>query len=257
MSGDSRGAIARPAPAGLQRWKMQKTIVIDGERVEYTLERKRVKNINLRIKPDGSIYVSAARGVPVAAIERMMLANAPYITAHREKAAARMERLRDCADGRAVRLFGAVCPVEVYAGTKNAVELEAGRVIISLRDARNAELRQKTLDKWLRAQCEAAVTACCGRVYPAFAARGIAWPEIRFRRMTSRWGSCQPTRGVLTFNTGLVHADEQCIEYVVAHEFCHFLHPDHSPAFRAELARIIPDWRERKKRLNDTPLPSL
>lgn len=130
---------------------MQKTIVIDGERVEYTLERKRVKNINLRIKPDGSIYVSAARGVPVAAIERMMLANAPYITAHREKAAARMERLRDCADGRAVRLFGAVCPVEVYAGTKNAVELEAGRVIISLRDARNAELRQKTLDKWLRA----------------------------------------------------------------------------------------------------------
>lgn len=236
---------------------MLKTIMIDGERVEYTLERKRVKNINLRIKPDGSIYVSAARGVPMAAIERMMLENAPYVAAHRQKAAARMERLCDCADGRAVRLFGAVCPVEVRAGAKNAVEYSAGRVVISLRDVQDDELRQKTLDKWLRAQCVAAVTACCERVYPAFAARGVKWPEIRFRRMTSRWGSCQPTRGVLTFNTGLVHADAQCIEYVVAHEFCHFLHPDHSPAFHAELAALIPDWRERKKRLNDTPLPSL
>lgn len=236
---------------------MLKTIMIDGERVEYTLERKRVKNINLRIKPDGSIYVSAARGVPMAAIERMMLENAPYVAAHRQKAAARMERLRDCADGRAVRLFGAVCPVEVRAGAKNAVEYSAGRVVISLRDVQDDELRQKTLDKWLRAQCVAAVTACCERVYPAFAARGVKWPEIRFRRMTSRWGSCQPMRGVLTFNTGLVHADAQCIEYVVAHEFCHFLHPDHSPAFHAELAALIPDWRERKKRLNDTPLPSL
>lgn len=236
---------------------MLKTIMIDGERVEYTLERKRVKNINLRIKPDGSIYVSAARGVPMAAIERMMLENAPYVAAHRQKAAARMERLCDCADGRAVRLFGAVCPVEVRAGAKNAVEYSAGRVVISLRDVQDDELRQKTLDKWLRAQCVAAVTACCERVYPAFAARGVKWPEIRFRRMTSRWGSCQPPRGVLTFNTGLVHADAQCIEYVVAHEFCHFLHPDHSPAFHAELAALIPDWRERKKRLNDTPLPSL
>lgn len=236
---------------------MLKTIMIDGERVEYTLERKRVKNINLRIKPDGSIYVSAARGVPMAAIERMMLENAPYVAAHRQKAAARMERLRDCADGRAVRLFGAVCPVEVRAGAKNAVEYSAGRVVISLRDVQDDELRQKTLDKWLRAQCVAAVTACCERVYPAFAARGVKWPEIRFRRMTSRWGSCQPTRGVLTFNTGLVHADAQCIEYVVAHEFCHFLHPEHSPAFHAELAALIPDWREREKRLNDTPLPSL
>lgn len=106
---------------------MLKTIMIDGERVEYTLERKRVKNINLRIKPDGSIYVSAARGVPMAAIERMMLENAPYIVAHREKAAARMERLRDCADGRAVRLFGAVCPVEVRTGGEERRGVQRGQ----------------------------------------------------------------------------------------------------------------------------------
>lgn len=236
---------------------MLKTIVIGGEPLEYTLEHKRVKNINLRIKPDGSVYVSAARGVPMAAIERMLLENAEYIAQYRRAAEERMARLRGCAEGREVRLFGKVCPVELREGAKNAVEYGAGRVTVTLRDVHDDGLRQRTLDKWLRAQCVAAVTDCCERVYPALAVRGVSWPEIRFRRMKSRWGSCQPTRGVLTFNTGLVHADAECIEYVVAHEFCHFLHPDHSPEFRAELARLIPDWRERKKRLNDTPFPDL
>ena len=97
----------------------------------------------------------------------------------------------------------------------------------------------------------------CARVYPTFEAMGVAYPEIKLRRMTSRWGSCRPKTGVLTFNTGLIHADEACIEYVVTHEFCHFIHPDHSPAFHALMTRLMPDWRERKKRLNNTPFPGV
>lgn len=74
-------------------------------------------------------------------------------------------------------------------------------------------------------------------------------PEIRFRRMKSRWGSCQPVRGVLTFNSALIHVPERCIEYVVLHELCHFIRPDHSPRFRVELDALMPDWRERQKEI--------
>ena len=98
---------------------MQKEITLRGERVEYTLERKRVKNINLRIRPDGSIYVSAARGVPQPAIDRLILSNADYILEHRRRAGERMEKLRDCAEGRAVRLFGRSCPIYVRQGAGN------------------------------------------------------------------------------------------------------------------------------------------
>ncbi|MFR4476737.1 MAG: M48 family metallopeptidase [Ruminococcus callidus] len=41
---------------------------------------------------------------------------------------------------------------------------------------------------------------------------------------------------MLTFNLRLLAAPVRCIEYVVIHEFTHFLHPDHSPAFYAEIA---------------------
>jgi len=38
---------------------------------------------------------------------------------------------------------------------------------------------------------------------------------------------------------------------VVYHEFCHFLHPDHSKKFYACLSKFVPDWKERKKRLGE------
>lgn len=53
------------------------------------------------------------------------------------------------------------------------------------------------------------------------------------------------------------HAEQQidfypkeAIEYVVVHEFAHFAHPDHSRAFWALVAEIMPDYKERKKLLN-------
>ena len=82
-----------------------------------------------------------------------------------------------------------------------------------------------------------------------FEAKGVAFPEIRFRRMVAQWGNCRPTRGVLTFNLRLLAAPVRCIEYVVIHEFTHFLHPDHSPAFYAEIAAELPDWKQLQETL--------
>ena len=38
-------------------------------------------------------------------------------------------------------------------------------------------------------------------------------------------------------------------EYVVVHEFCHFAHPNHSPAFWAAVEKVLPDYRQREKLL--------
>ncbi|HHU04079.1 MAG TPA: M48 family metallopeptidase, partial [Fastidiosipila sp.] len=40
-----------------------------------------------------------------------------------------------------------------------------------------------------------------------------------------------------------------CIEYVVVHELCHFIQPNHSQDFYRLLAAIRPDWKEQKQKL--------
>lgn len=87
-------------------------------------------------------------------------------------------------------------------------------------------------------------------VYPTFAPYGAPYPVLRIRKMKSRWGSCSPSRGIITLNSLLAAYPRRLIEYVAVHEFCHFLVPNHSPAFYAQLTRALPDWRRRKAELN-------
>ncbi len=89
----------------------------------------------------------------------------------------------------------------------------------------------------------------CDRVYPYFKEKGIEYPQIKFRRMISQWGNCRKEKGILTFNKNLMYAPYDCIEYVVMHEFTHFLQPNHSRLFYNELSKICPDWKERRNLL--------
>ena len=53
----------------------------------------------------------------------------------------------------------------------------------------------------------------------------------------------------ILLNTELLRAPSYCIDYVIAHELCHLRHRDHGSKFQRLLTRMMPDWRERKARL--------
>ena len=106
-----------------------------------------------------------------------------------------------------------------------------------------------------------ALSAVLHRILPLWEARmGVRVRRVTIREMTSRWGSCRKDRATLTINLRLARVPEELIEQVLVHELCHLFHPDHSPAFYAEMTRFLPDWPERKKRLDRfdlRPLPPL
>ncbi len=231
---------------------MEKTIWLGEDEIPYTLERKRVKNINLRVKKDGSVYVSAHPRAPLQVIEDFLRAKAGFIF----KARSYYKTLADLApppieykEGERFYLLGEPYLLSVCAGKKNSVDAANGRLLLTVKDPSDTALKERVLTKWKRELCRAAVTELCERVYPLFAARVSSFPVLRFRQMRSRWGSCQPKAGVLTFNYALAEVPLPCVEYVVMHEFTHFLHPDHSARFYAALASFMPDYKERRKRL--------
>ena len=55
---------------------MTRTVILGGRKIRYELQRKKVKNVNLRIRADGSVSVSASRGVPEEKIEEFLLEKA-------------------------------------------------------------------------------------------------------------------------------------------------------------------------------------
>ena len=74
------------------------------------------------------------------------------------------------------------------------------------------------------------VKACVPPLVEQWAAILDVHPKtIAYRNMKSRWGSCQPETGRICFNIRLALYPPECLEYVVVHELCHFLEPNHGP----------------------------
>ena len=224
-------------------------IVLGDRAVDYVLERKRVRNINLRVRPDGSVRVSCPLLTPQSRIDAFLRAEEKRILAaltRAEAAAKRRPEPEHCADGETLSVWGEPVTLRIRRGSRGGAALEGNELWLTVRDPDDEGQRRRALERWQKQSCEEALTAMCRRLHPAFASRGVAFPELRFRRMSSRWGSCQPKTGVVTFNLRLCELPAACVLYVAAHELTHFLQPNHSAAFYAELARVLPDWAERR-----------
>ena len=93
-------------------------------------------------------------------------------------------------------------------------------------------------------------TAMSDKVYPAFAqVLNGQKPTIKVRSMVSKWGVCFMRRRQITFALQLYKMPEAAQIYVVVHEYCHFLQPNHSRAFWAEVEKLLPDWKAREELL--------
>lgn len=71
--------------------------------------------------------------------------------------------------------------------------------------------------------------------------------RVRVRKMQTRWGSCNHTKGYLNFSLSLIERDPRFVEYVVLHELAHLIHANHGADFYALIAQIMPDFRARIK----------
>ena len=225
---------------------MKHLLYLDGKPIEYTLERKRVKNINLRVR-GGEIYVSAARWVPRSVIERFLLSRGELLLRAAEQSV--QKAARRWVSGERLLYLGREVALRIEQGGRPSVSLSGGELLVRLRESDDPGRVERAVSKWYRAESERLCRAACDRLYPHFAPLGVPRPEIRMRAMRSCWGNCRPECAVVTFNALLAAVPEEDIEYVAAHELTHFLHADHSPAFYAALGRVIPDWKARRAAL--------
>ena len=230
---------------------MIRTIELDGRKIEYDLQRKKVKNINLRIRPDMSVSVSANIAVPLGYIESFLRSKSDHILRALDRFASRQPQQTKLlyVSGEMHNLFGNEAELIVIEGGSDGVIFDSGRIILTVADTSDTLRKKRVIDAWRRSLCEYALRGICEKIYPAFREYGIAFPELRFRKMKSRWGSCQPARGVVTFNTHLTEVPMPAVEYVAMHEFVHFLEPNHSKRFYAHLTRLMPDWTSRRNML--------
>ena len=136
-------------------------------------------------------------------------------------------------------LRGGLVPLEWRAGRYASVRDGDGAVVVAL----PAGAPRTALVRALRDFYEAQARADTGRWLARHLAGLPRAPRrVRFRPMSSQWGSLSPD-GTVSMDLALVLARPSAFEYVLVHELCHLVRADHSRAFWHEVEARFPAWR--------------
>ena len=166
---------------------MAKTINING--IEIALQKKKIKNLHLRVRPDGRVFLSVPYWVSEAEAVRFARENSEWLRVQKQK----MEEM----------------PGKDYYETRKEELEEKIRLLLP-------EWEERT---------------------------GLFCESWHTRYMTSRWGSCIPSKKRLCFNLQLADQPEECLNYVILHELLHLRYPGHGADFKQELSRYMPGWK--------------
>lgn len=206
------------------------------------------QTLAIEVHPDSRVLVRAPVDCPEAVIAERMQKRAGWIS----RQLAEFERYRprtparQYINGESHLYLGRQYRLKLVPGDAASVKLTRGQLLVTLPGEPEAERVRALLHRWYLDRARAVFTEVLDASLPRF--KGVEHPRLIVRAMQSRWGSLSRA-GSMTLNVNLVRAPHTCIEYVVTHELCHTRHRDHDARFFKLLGQVMPDWEQRKQRL--------
>ena len=213
----------------------------NGEKIYFYVQRKNVKNINLKVNIDKKVTLSIPMKMPLDKAKDFVKKKANWIKKQQDFYDTFAEQKENITfeDGETVYLLGKQYKMKIISDNHNSVIINNKYIEIHIKEKYidNKNYIKKVYEKWLKQY--------------ALKKYGIKIPTIEIRQMKTRWGSCIPACNKVIFNLNLIKTPICCIEYVVLHELSHFKHQNHSKNFYNFITIFMPDWKERKKILDE------
>lgn len=222
--------------------------------IPYEWERKKIKRLNLRVRPDGTVHLSVPWHTTLAFAEAFLAQKAVWVQKARARMLAARKPNTQLLAGDVIFLCGIPHTVSLGQGKQYCAAAD-GVLCLTVRDPADAAERERVFRRFVHKEAAARLTERVQAIYPLFSPRPPAFPSLSFRWMKSRWGSCTAAENHITLNEKLLFVSPVLADYVIYHEFCHFAHQDHSPAFYRCLSRYCPDYAAARRALAKAPMP--
>jgi predicted metal-dependent hydrolase len=206
------------------------------------------RTLGIEVHPDNRVLVRAPVGCSQELIAERVQKRAGWISRQLTEFERYRPRTpaRQYVSGESHLYLGRQYRLKLLPGDATGVKLSRGQLFVSLTSDPDPELVKGLLHRWYLNRARAIFTEVLDACLLHF--KGVEHPRLIVRAMQSRWGSLSRA-GTITLNVNLVRAPRPCIEYVVTHELCHIKHRDHDARFFKLLGQMMPDWEQRKQRL--------
>jgi predicted metal-dependent hydrolase len=160
-------------------------------------------------------------------------------------------RNKELVSGESFPYLGRHYRLKVQEGHQVGVCLSGGYLRATIRPTEPVEQRtlriQQYLQSWYRSRALERLQEKTTRYAQQI---GVSPTAVSVRNFRSRWGSCDK-RGRVVFNWNIIKAPHSIVDYVVIHELCHLIHPNHSKDFWQLVGRHDPAYPERRQWLKE------
>lgn len=200
---------------------------------EYQIEviRKNNKNTYLRVK-DNKIVVTTNYLTSNRTISKLITSNKEFIDRALTKSISKSEDT-------SFKLFGR--EYDIIYGFKDT-EVDNNKIYTK---------DEKSLNKYLSLYITNIYSERLDYWYNKFE-EDIPVPNLKIRKMTSRWGVCNIKNHNVTLNSELSKYDIKALDYVIVHELSHFIHHNHSKDFWLLVGKYYPKYKEVRKYLRNS-----
>lgn len=214
-------------------------LIVKNRKIHYEVIHKKVKNITFRFNEQGVFIVVCNPYVPNDKIESLISEKVEWILKQQEKLKRHQEIYQPSKES--LTILGKKIDIELHKETHNHIVEEDGVLQIYYNDEMFIE---KSLQHYLRRRTKSALEPLVEKYKKIFKEDyGIEGIEVKYRDIKGKWGSCMPNTGNIVLNYKLIHAPIAFSEYVILHEFCHLIQPNHSKSFYYVVEKYMPDYK--------------
>lgn len=220
--------------------------------IEYHLSYAARRTLEISVHPDLRVIVTAPQNTAIEAIEAKVYKRASWILRQQRDFALYLPHTppRQYISGETHWYLGKQYRLKVIQDSDAEwVKLERGYLVVRTTDKADTAHIKVLVDAWYLRQARRVFRERLTLLLPRFERYNLPDFQFRIRELQTRWGSCSEA-GTIVLNLKLMQVAKLYIDYVIVHELCHLIEHNHSNRFYALLDRTLPDWRERRQKLN-------
>ncbi len=217
---------------------------------DIEVNRKQVKNINLKVYPDLTIKASIPENMDISTVERMIIYKEDWINNQlkRYKEQNRMAK-RSYVSGEDHYLNGKRYILKVCDSNTPMIKIENNNTMMMyVRKSSSMENKERLMNYFYKENLENKLK----KFIPLWEDKiGVKSNCYSIRKMKNKWGSCNTDKKEINFNLELAKKKDSEIQYVVIHELLHLIERNHNENFRKLMYNFCPKWELYRETLNE------
>ena len=208
----------------------------------------RVKSASIDVE-DNLVKVTVPKNLSDERIEELIKGRILWIKQKLAlQATAIISKPKEYVDGEAFAYLGRNYRLKCANGTEESVKLRSGYLNVTTTNGkRNSEHIKAAIEQWYRTK---ALSRLVDKNKRYSAILKVEPTSINLKDYKAMWGSCSP-KGVVSYNWRIILAPHKIVDYIVVHELCHLIEPNHSSKYWKQVRSVIPEYENSKEWLKN------